>query len=108
MVRKLVFKEEYTQDKYRGKFIKDIVRIREGNIYILVDNEPYLIADMTYGKWRVFVDWVDRTDLWGKRPISKAFFDESFRVFFEPTKDETELVRLLRKMTKYPNGRVIL
>lgn len=71
-----------------------------------MDNEPYLIAHMTYGRWRVYVDWVDKTDLWGKRPIIDASSEESFQVFLEPTKDEIKLVRLLRKMTKYPNGRV--
>ena len=28
-----LIREEYSQDKYKGKFIKDIVRICEGNIY---------------------------------------------------------------------------
>ena len=112
MVHKLSLTEEYIQDKYNGKFIKDVVRICDGDIYLLVDNEPYLIADMTFGSFRVFVDWVDRTDIWEKRPIIEASSKESFttpnKVFLEPTKDEIKLVRLLRKMTKYPNGRVIL
>ena len=108
-LHKLSLTEEYIQDKYNGKFIKDVIDVCKGNIYLLVDDEPYLIADMTYGMLRVFVDWVDGTE---KRPIIKAFSKESFttpnKVFLEPTKDEIKLVRLLRKMTKYPNGRVIL
>lgn len=112
MVHKLSLTEEYIQDKYNGKFIKDVIDVCKGGIYLLVDNEPYLIADMTFGLYRVFVDWVDRIDLLGKRPIIEAFSKESFttpnKVFLEPTKDEIKLVRLLRKMTKYPNGRVIL
>lgn len=112
MVHKLSLTEEYIQDRYNGKVIKDIIRECRGGIYLLVDNEPYLIADMTFGLSRVFVDWVDRIDLLESRPIIKAFSEESFttpnKVFLEPTKDEIKLVRLLRKMTKYPNGRVIL
>ena len=104
-----LIKEEYIQTKYNGKLIKDIIRVCKGNIYLLVDNEPYLIADMSYGLLRVFVDWVDGT---AERPIIEAYSRESYttpnKVFLEPTKDEIKLVRLLRKMTKYPNGRVIL
>ena len=104
-----LIEEEYIQTKYNGKVIGDVIRVCKGNIYLLVDDEPYLIADMSYGMLRVFVDWADGTE---KRPIIKAFSRESYttpnKVFLEPTKDEIQLVRLLRKMTKYPNGRVIL
>lgn len=103
--------EEYTQDEYNGKVIKDIILKCEGDIYLLVDNEPYLIGGMNFGFCRMFVDWVNMTDILENRPIIKAFSRESYttpnKVFLEPTKDEIKLVRLLRKMTKYPNGRVI-
>lgn len=105
-----LIKEEYIKDNYNGKVIKDVIQDFKGDIYLLVDNEPYLIADTTFRALRVFVDWINRTELWGKRPIIKAFSEESYyspyKVFLEPTKNEIELVRLLRKMTKYPNGRV--
>lgn len=104
--------EEYAQTKYNGKVIKDFMRVFKGDIYLLVDNEPYLIADMSYGMLRVFVDWVDRVELCEKRQAIEVFSKESYstpnKVFLEPTKDEIKLVRLLRKMTNYPNGRVIL
>ena len=77
-----------------------------------MDDEPYLIADMINGNLRIFVDWVDRVDVFMKKKIIGGKRTESWlvpsEIYLETTKDEVELIRLLRKMTKYPEGRVIL
>lgn len=128
MVRKLhikesntkIIKDDYKQDKYnehkdeyKGMCIRDV---RADRLYIclLVDNSHYSIGDIMKGGYiRIYEDWVDRKELLFNRPVIDAegkqldeypYFSPD-RLFVEPTQDEIQLVRLLRKTTNYPNGK---
>lgn len=102
--------EKFYPELYDGKTLDKAPRDSAVNINLclLVDDSPYLIADKRGEFLRVFVDWVDRKDLWDERKIIGGEFESSYNLYFKPTADEIKLVRLLRKLTKFPNGRVIL
>ena len=105
--------ERFYPDIYNGKTLDEapLDASVNMNLCLLVDDSPYLIADKRGKFLRVFVDWVDRTDLWQGRKVIRSEFDStkySYNLYFKPTVDEIKLVRLLRKLTKFPNGRVIL
>lgn len=102
--------ERFYPDIYNGKTLDEapLDASVTMNLCLLVDDSPYLIADKRGTFLRVFVDWVDRVDLWNERKIIGGEFDSTYNLYFKPTPDEIKLVRLLRKLTKFPNGRVIL
>ena len=99
-------------DRFNGHTVKSYGYKDIDKICLLVDDEPYLIADMKNGNLRVFVDWVNRMDIFNGKKIIKGKTDASWmlpsEIYLETTDDEATLIRLLRKLTKYPNGRVIL
>lgn len=103
-------REYFYPELYNGKTLDKAPRDSavKMNLCLLVDDSPYLIADKKGEFLRVFVDWVDRKDLWGERKIIGGEFESTYNLYFKPTANEIKLVRLLRKMTNYPNGRVIL
>ena len=104
-------REKFYPELYDGKTLDKTQLDGMTNLFLLVDDSPYLIADKRGKFLRVFVDWVDRTDLWQERKVIRSEFDStkySYNLYFKPTADEIKLVRLLRKLTKFPNGRVIL
>ena len=104
-------REKFYPELYDGKTLDKTPLDGMTNLFLLVDDSPYLIADKRGKFLRVFVDWVDRTDLWQGRKVIRSEFDStkySYNLYFKPTVDEIKLVRLLRKLTKFPNGRVIL
>lgn len=110
-----IIKEERVIDKFDGKNIRDYTYTDPVRIYIIVDDEPYLVADLNRGNRgtpRIFVDWVDRDDLFNNKEIVTSVSENNSwipnKIFLKPTADEIKLVRLLRKLTKFPNGRVIL
>ena len=104
--------ENLWTDEYNGQTIESYHYKDIDRICLLVDDEPYLIADMNGGILRMFVDWVDRMDLVTKKKIIGARKNKSwmipYEMYFETTGDESKLIRLMRKLSKHPNGRVIL
>lgn len=110
-----IIKEERIIDKFDGKNICDYTYTDPVRIYIIVDDEPYLVADLNGGNRgtpRIFVDWIDRSVLFNNKKIVTSVSENNSwipnKIFLKPTADEIKLVRLLRKLTKFPNGRVIL